>query len=776
MKTSVIVFALIFCSSLITTGQRGVVLKTTTPEGEVTFVRFDPDTLPLQLSQSQKVLREFLQLSNNDEMRLVYTNSDDLGFTHQYFQQYFKGIRVEYGVYAVHAKNNLIETIIGNYLRIKEGPKIDIFPQLSENIALTAALKNLNAKTYKWQVPEEEKWIANNFNSTYYPKGDLVLILDKYNTGAYRLAWKFDIYANEPLSRDYVFVDAINGEIIKKSPKIYNTNSNATGDTRYSSLRSFVSDSFENGFRLRETRNGIRIETYNMLNQGTNYGTATDFIDNNNTWSAVEFHNANRDDAALDAHWAGERIYEYFHTVHGRNSWSGTGQPLLNYVHANLLAFGYGNNVNAFWDGQRMTYGDGDGVNYDPLTSLDICAHEVAHGVCGTSARLAYENESGAINEGFSDIWAASIERWAAPEKETWLIGEDYPLPPNGHPARNMSNPNEYNQPDTYLGTYWIQTGCLPFPAPSNDFCGVHTNSGVLNFWYRLLSDGGNGSNDNNNTYSVWPIGINKASQIAYRTETIILPQPTPPAESTITFNQLRMATITAATDLFGANSCEVKSVTNAWYAVGVGSNYSDPVLSLSGDLLVCTNRQFTLLNALKLDNSYSHITWSINPSNLVSPSVGISNVSNFTKIANGNPIITYVHGCNINNYSKQFHTGPYSSSDYPISGPSSAQCNTYVYYSIPQLEGVTTTNWTWPSQFTYVSGQGTRYLALRAGRTGGTIGVGVNNNCGPCGSYATKYTSVYGSCGYSFLIYPNPASDELTVELTENEPVKNFV
>jgi len=90
------------------------------------------------------------------------------------------------------------------------------------------------------------------------------------------------------------------------------------------------------------------------------------------------------------------------------------------------------------------------------------------------------------------------------------------------------------------------------------------------------------------------------------------------------------------------------------------------------------------------------------------------------------------------------------------------------VYYNIPQLTGVTSINWTWPSGWTYVSGQGTQYLALRTGRYSGTVGVGVNNTCGSSGSYATRFTSVSGYCGYSLITSPNPASSQLELTLTK--------
>ena len=95
MKTIILLTFLMYCLALTASGQKGVVLKETSDEGTATFIRIDKDSLPLQISQSQKALKEFLKLTNNDEMRLISTTSDSLGFTHQYFQQYFRGVRVE---------------------------------------------------------------------------------------------------------------------------------------------------------------------------------------------------------------------------------------------------------------------------------------------------------------------------------------------------------------------------------------------------------------------------------------------------------------------------------------------------------------------------------------------------------------------------------------------------------------------------------------------------------------------------------------------------------
>ncbi|HSM62547.1 MAG TPA: GEVED domain-containing protein, partial [Gillisia sp.] len=150
--------------------------------------------------------------------------------------------------------------------------------------------------------------------------------------------------------------------------------------------------------------------------------------------------------------------------------------------------------------------------------------------------------------------------------KSTWLIGEDIERRAGKSALRSMSNPKAENQPDTYGGTYWkvIQCGT---PTDTNDYCGVHTNSGVLNHWFYILSVGKSGTNDIGSAYNVTGISVDKAAKIAYRLESVYL-------SANSTFANARTFGIQAATDLYGAGSAEVIATTNAFYAVGVGAEY----------------------------------------------------------------------------------------------------------------------------------------------------------------------------------------------------------
>lgn len=123
----------------------------------------------------------------------------------------------------------------------------------------------------------------------------------------------------------------------------------------------------------------------------------------------------------------------------------------------------------------------------------------------------------------------------------------------------------------------------------------------------------------------------------------------------------------------------------------------------------------------------------------------------------------------------KTFQVGGFSSGDYPVSGPSSGCAGQTVYYNTVNLAGATNYSWFWPSDWTYMSGQGTPYLSLTAGTSSGAVGVRVANACDAGGSPATRFTSI-NSCGYNFSVYPNPAEDELTVSMVEIDSVGNSV
>jgi PKD repeat protein len=228
-------------------------------------------------------------------------------------------------------------------------------------------------------------------------------------------------------------------------------------------------------------------------------------------------------------------------------------------MHFNLVDAGYNTNVNAFWNGSVMTYGDGDNT-HTPLSTVDICAHEITHGLTSYTCDLNYQDESGAINEAFSDIFAVCVEFYAVPEYADWTIGEDI-----GNAFRSVSDPNSHGLPDTYQGDYWH------FDASDNG--GVHTNMGPLCYWFYMLSEGDSGVNDNGDSYNIDPLGMEAAAEITHRLQTVYL-------TNTSEYLDARFYAIQAAVDFYGACSDEVAVVTDAFYAIGVGDAFVPEVVA----------------------------------------------------------------------------------------------------------------------------------------------------------------------------------------------------
>lgn len=527
----------------------------------VKTIRFAPESNVLA-SQANDLFVKYLGIDGKENVMLhKKSTKTKTGLTTIRYSQYYKGINAEYGGATLLIKNERVQLLTSNNYSFKSNPSIE--PTIAERAAFALAKKHIGAKLYKWEIPEEEAFIKRMYkkpDTSFMPQGVLVWI-DDMSTGEgdrnIRLAYRFDIYAEKPLSRQHVFVDANNGKILFVNALIKHTA--ASGKSRYSDTLSFITSKPAATYILFDSTRGGGILTLN-LNNSTSYGSATNFASATNTWPTSTANNI-----ALDAHWGTEMVYDYWLNEHGRDSWDDLGGILQSYVR-------YGNNYNnAFWNGSYMTYGDGSGASsggFDPLASLDVTAHEIGHGVCSATSNLVYAKESGAMNEGFSDCWAATIEHYADPletdaqPKKVWYIGEEIR---NGNPLRRMDFPKLKNHPDTHGGTNWFNVvGCTP--SGGNDQCGVHSNSGVLNKFYYLLTDGGSGTNDKGSVYSVTGLGWTKSPIILYQTELVL--------GSTATYADCRAASISVTETLYGTCSPEVKSVTDAWYAVGVGAAY----------------------------------------------------------------------------------------------------------------------------------------------------------------------------------------------------------
>jgi thermolysin len=277
---------------------------------------------------------------------------------------------------------------------------------------------------------------------------------------------------------------------------------------------------------------------------------------------ATDADNEWRDGAVVDAHAYSGYTYDYYFKRHGRNGLDDDGLAAINYVHVLPQSEGY---INAFFDpvDVSMNYGDGDGVTFNFFSSsLEVVAHELTHGVTEFTSALIYLNESGALNEAFSDIMGMGVE-WYFQEpgrgrnRADWVGAEDLFID-FGPYIRSYENPQAAGDPDHY------SRRCLP-PVCTEDFDngGVHINSGIANHAFYLMVQGGTNRTSGMTVQGVGTAQRDRIEKIFYRAFAFFLV----PSSN---FHDAREATLRAASELYGEGSAEQATVQQGWDAVGV--------------------------------------------------------------------------------------------------------------------------------------------------------------------------------------------------------------
>ncbi len=256
------------------------------------------------------------------------------------------------------------------------------------------------------------------------------------------------------------------------------------------------------------------------------------------------------DIAADEAYDALGSTYDFYWDVYDRNSIDDEGMALKASVH-----FGRDYN-NAFWDGESMVFGDGDGDLFNRFTiSLDVIGHELTHGVVGDEGPLQYFFQSGALNESLSDVFGSLVKQYVlkqTADKADWLIGAGLLTKKiNGVALRSMKAPGTAFD-DPMLGKDPQPAHMKQFVRTYDDNGGVHINSGIPNHAFYLAATNLGGY--------AWE----KAGRIWYdalRDRQL---------RSNSGFQRFAKLTLRNAARLYGENSVEVKAVRDAWKQVGV--------------------------------------------------------------------------------------------------------------------------------------------------------------------------------------------------------------
>ena len=483
-------------------------------------------------------------IGNVDDYNVKRVEIDDLKMAHTHVQQSIGGVPVWEGEAIVHLKSDGELSLITDDL--KENISINTQANFKPAEALEIALRIKGGKRKMTDEPTIDLWIYRGEDRDHLVYRVLMPRID----------------GTSKTSAPVAFIDAHTGEKVFE----YDNLQTGTGNSLYSGNVT-ISTSTSAGTFYMEEPTGRRQGTFNMNNTGNTTtgtgGTQSRYTGTDDVWSATN------ERAGVDAHYGAAKTFDYFQTVHGRNGIDGNFGPgttasavggtalVVSRVH-----FGSGYN-NAFWFNNQMTYGDGNGTTFTPLTTLDICGHEMTHGVTERTANLTYARESGALNESMSDIFGAMVELFAdggSATGDTWKIGEDAYTPgTSGDALRIMDNPNAVGDPDHYSVRLY-QGACTP--SNTNDQCGVHTNSSIQNHAYYLLAAGGT---NRVSGVTVSGIGTSDSARIFYRALVVYMTAST-------NFAGARTATLNAATDLFGTGSTQYNATVQAWCSVGVGA------------------------------------------------------------------------------------------------------------------------------------------------------------------------------------------------------------
>ena len=475
------------------------------------------------------------------------------GRTHERYTQYVNGVLVVGGDVSRQVFNGTTESIFGH---IHDLSGIRTQPTISED--------------------EVRGLIEARSGSTLPPGRRVALAILPRSDGSAALVYRTHVWRDHKWMRTYV--DAHNGQTVLEyndlqTQAAVGTGTGVLGDTKKISTRA-VGGSYAADDQLRPPA----LITYDMRGDwektdrylsGFYQPSASDLAsDSDNIWT---------DGANVDAHVYLGWTYDYYFKRFGRRGLDDRDAPIYGITHPvrrtdlailpDSVVSDYV--LNAFWcpgcgpEGYgAMVFGEGlpPGITLGGLTfdffsgALDVVAHELTHALTSYSSDLIYLNESGALNESFSDVIGASTEHFyesvdGLPPGD-YLIGEDV-LRPGG--ARSMANPGAFGDPDHYSRRF----------SGEDDNGGVHTNSGIPNHAFYLAIEGGVNRTSGLNVEGVGAGNREQIEKVFYRAFVFMLP-------SNATFSTARAATTQAARDLYGTGSAVERAIVQAWTAVGV--------------------------------------------------------------------------------------------------------------------------------------------------------------------------------------------------------------
>ena len=467
------------------------------------------------------------------------------GRTHERLDQYYRGVRVFGSGLARQARHGQTVSVFGT---LSPGIDLDVEPAFGP--AAAADIVEELAGVRPGAAPE--------------------LVVLPRDEGGYVLAYRSRAVTAADVT--VFFIDANTGKVALQYSDLQTaigTGAGVQGDTKK------ISTTPRSGSYL--AIDGMRPASIFTCDLKGNLTRTLLFLNGllvlNDSDVAADADNAWTDAAAVDAHvyagWTFDYLYKRFsrsgldnrnmtmvgivHPVN-RSDWASASTSTLNLFYLN--AFYAGDGIMVYGEGLPASVSAG-GLHWEYFAgALDVVAHELAHGVTDFTSALIYRNESGALNEAFSDIVGTAVEFYYQPAgtgylKADYLLGEDLTSPQSGF--RSMANPQAYSDPDHYSTRY----------IGASDNGGVHSNSGIANNAFYLAVEGGVNRTSGLSVTGVGASNREQVEKVFYRAFTQML-------TANATFSMARAATLQSARDLYGSGSAVERAIDQAWTAVGV--------------------------------------------------------------------------------------------------------------------------------------------------------------------------------------------------------------
>ncbi|MBN1822577.1 MAG: M4 family metallopeptidase [Prolixibacteraceae bacterium] len=727
-------------SVLFLIGQDNKVVIQKNDNGLVEYVRFTP-SYQSSISEHANIqetvsefFRKFLYPNSFTTFIIQPQKQRDKDFIHEHYNQYYKGIKVDGAGYNFHFKKGKLYLAHGNYIQIEE---LNIEAQLTSN----------EAKQYFTRfkgIPEKE---VSDF------KTELIIkeISNSNYSRSVRLVYQVSITSGHFNNNEIGYIDAISGEILLTEPNMTDYFATGTFETRYYGTKQARTQYYNSTYNLCDSSRGAVIHTWNLDGSTDIENDAEELEDSNNIWTAQEYH-SNEDDMGLDIHWALQEIYDYFY-----NEWDEISSFDDN-DHDIEAFFHYGEQDNAKWlmADDVLVFGDGN-TFFTPVACIDAVAHEYGHGITDFQIGWAYSGDLQIFHEGLSDIWGIILEYRISPNS-IWKIGEQVVI--NYDCLRNIQDPdNPYayvELADTYLNSTYN----------SGD---QYTKAGVFLRWFYLLVNGGSGTNDNDNDYTVYGIGMDAAEELVVKAVFNNY------LDNQSTYPGIRAQFVDAAEDeVFAENSFQALQVANAWYAVGVGSDPGQ--VTLSGNNYICNSGTVITANN---STAGSTISWTCS-NNLEVYSGGSTSTPTFkpkytSSEGDGWVQVNYTSN-GVTTAGPKMNVGvnqPYSGDvylDLYTSGgsPASYMCpDTYYHIYLVNDGGCSLSDYSWsiPAGWDSMYQYNNMISVYTNSYPGGMVEVYANTSCGVNRKILIDYLGS-GYCGgyYSLSFTPNPTSLETTV------------